>query len=184
MRGNPTLLLTTTGRRSGRPHTVPLPYLADGDAMIVIGSASGADRHPAWVLNLIANPRVTVQYLADSGPAQAEILADGERKAMWERINAEAPWYTGYQQRTSREIPLIRLTRTQPAHSLRRCGPRLRSARPGWPLPAGVLIAAGRRMRPRPVTSSPPCFRFTRESTAPSARRRGRLPWSSRVRRV
>ena len=116
MRGKPTLLLTTTGRRSGRPHTIPLPYLPDGDTMIVIGSASGAERHPAWVLNLIANPRVTVQYLADSGPAHAEILADSERTATWERISAEAPWYAGYQQRTSREIPLVRLTRTQPAH--------------------------------------------------------------------
>jgi F420H(2)-dependent quinone reductase len=113
MRGKPTLLLTTTGRRTGRLHTVPLPYLADGDKMIVVGSASGAERHPAWVLNLMANPRVTVQYLADSGPAQAEILAGGERTAMWERINVEAPWYGGYQQRTSREIPLIRLTRAQ-----------------------------------------------------------------------
>jgi deazaflavin-dependent oxidoreductase (nitroreductase family) len=115
MRGKPTLLLTTTGRRSGRPHTIPLPYLADGDTMLVIGSASGAERHPDWVLNLIANPRVTVQYLADSGPAQAEILAGAERAAMWDRISVEAPWYAGYQQRTSREIPLIRLTRqTQP----------------------------------------------------------------------
>ena len=116
MRGKPTLLLTTTGRRTGRLHTVPLPYLADGDAMIVVGSASGAERHPAWVLNLVANPRVTVQYLADSGPAHAEILVGGERKAMWERINVEAPWYAGYQQRTSREIPLIRLTRAQSLH--------------------------------------------------------------------
>jgi deazaflavin-dependent oxidoreductase (nitroreductase family) len=115
MRGKPTLLLTTTGRRTGRLHTVPLPYLADGDTMIVIGSASGSERHPAWVINLIANPRVTVQYLADSGPADAEILADDERKAMWERINVEAPWYAGYQRRTSREIPFIRLTRTQSA---------------------------------------------------------------------
>ena len=116
MRGKPTLLLTTTGRRTGRLHTVPLPYFADGDKMIVVGSASGAERHPAWVLNLIANPRVTVQYLADSGPAQAEILAGDERKAMWERISVEAPWYVGYQQRTSREIPLIRLTRAQSAN--------------------------------------------------------------------
>lgn len=115
MRGKPTLLLTTTGRRTGRPHTVPLPYLADGDAMIVIGSASGADRHPAWVLNLMADPRVTVRYLADSGPAHAEILAGRERAAMWQRINVEAPWYAGYQQRTSREIPLVRLSRTRPA---------------------------------------------------------------------
>ena len=113
MRGKPTLLLTTTGRRTGRLHTVPLPYFADGDTMIVVGSASGAERHPAWVLNLIANPRVTVQYLADSGPAQAEVLDGDERKAMWERITAEAPWYAGYQQLTSREIPLIRLTRAQ-----------------------------------------------------------------------
>jgi deazaflavin-dependent oxidoreductase (nitroreductase family) len=116
MRGKPTLLLTTTGRRTGRLHTVPLPYLADRDAMIVIGSDSGAERHPAWVLNLIADPRVTVQYLADSGPAHAEILAGDERKAMWERISVEAPWYVGYQQRTSREIPLIRLTRAQSAN--------------------------------------------------------------------
>lgn len=115
MRGRPTLLLTTTGRRTGRRHTIPLPYFADVDAMIVVGSASGAERHPAWVLNLLADPRVTVQYRADSGPAHAEILAGAERKAMWERINAEAPWYAGYQQRSSREIPLIRLTRTQPA---------------------------------------------------------------------
>lgn len=115
MHGKPTLLLTTTGRRTGRPHTVPLPYLADGDTMIVVGSASGAEHHPAWVLNLIANPRVTMQYLADSGPAQAEVLADGEREAIWERINVEAPWYVAYQQRTTREIPLIRLTRTQSA---------------------------------------------------------------------
>ena len=115
MRGKPTLLLTTTGRRSGRPHTIALPYFADGDAMVVIGSASGAERHPDWVLNLIADPRVTVQYLADSGPAHAEILADGERSAMWERINVEAPWYAGYQQRTSREIPVVRLTRTRNA---------------------------------------------------------------------
>jgi deazaflavin-dependent oxidoreductase (nitroreductase family) len=83
--------------------------------MIVVVSASGADRHPAWVFNLIANPQVTVQYLADSGPAHAEILVGGERKAMWERINVAAPWYAGYQQRTSREIPLIRLARQQPA---------------------------------------------------------------------
>lgn len=116
LRGKPILLLTTTGRRSGRPHTIPLPYFGDGDTMIVVGSASGAERHPAWVLNLIANPRVTVQYLADSGPAHAEFLAGGERKATWERINVEAPWYAGYQRLTSREIPLIRLTRTQSAH--------------------------------------------------------------------
>lgn len=116
MRGRPTLLLTTTGRRSGRPHTVPLPYLADGDAMIVVGSNSGAQRHPAWVLNLITDPRVTVQYLADSGPAHADILAGSERTQMWDRISREAPWYAGYQQRTSREIPVIRLTPARSAH--------------------------------------------------------------------
>jgi deazaflavin-dependent oxidoreductase (nitroreductase family) len=116
MRGKPTLLLTTTGRRSGRPHTVPLPYFPDGGTMIVIGSASGAERHPAWVLNLTADPRVTVQYLAQHGPAHAEVLTGEERTAMWDRISAEAPWYAAYQQRTTREIPLIRLTRTQPAN--------------------------------------------------------------------
>lgn len=114
MRGKPTLLLTTTGRRSGRPRTVPLPFLADRDTMIVVGSNSGAPRHPDWVLNLMAQPLVTVQYRAISGPARAEILAGDEHAATWQRVCAQAPWYAVYQQRTSRQIPVIRLT-PQPA---------------------------------------------------------------------
>lgn len=117
MRGRPTLLLTTTGRRTGAPRAVPLPYLADGDTMVVVGSNSGAQRHPDWVRNVMADPRVTVQLRAQSGPARADILEGAERTAMWERIRAEAPWYAGYQERTSRRIPLVRLTRAPSAGS-------------------------------------------------------------------
>lgn len=117
MRGKPVLLLTTTGRRTGRPRTVPLPYLPNGDTMIVVGSNSGARQHPDWVRNLIADSRVTIQLRAKAGPARADIIAGAERAAMWEAIKAEAPWYAGYQERTRRQIPLIRLTRTSSAES-------------------------------------------------------------------
>src|SRR5438067_546245 len=65
MRGMPTVLLTTTGRRSGRRHTVPLPYFEDGKGKVVIGSFAGGDKNPAWVLNLVANPAVEVQDRGD-----------------------------------------------------------------------------------------------------------------------
>jgi deazaflavin-dependent oxidoreductase (nitroreductase family) len=119
MRGMPTLLLTTTGRRSGRRHTVPLPYLVDpvtgdpagGDAKVVVGSFAGSDRHPAWVLNLLATPEVGVVDRADEYPARAEVLGGDHRSTVWAVLVAKHPWYADYQAATAREIPLVRVTR-------------------------------------------------------------------------
>ena len=110
MRGMPTLLLTTTGRRTGRQHTVPLPYFTDGRGKVVIGSFAGDDRHPAWVHNVIANPTVEVQDRADVYTGHAEVVSGDERAALWADLVQRSPWYADYQQRTAREIPLVRIT--------------------------------------------------------------------------
>ncbi|HEY7135251.1 MAG TPA: nitroreductase/quinone reductase family protein [Acidimicrobiia bacterium] len=117
MRGMPSLLLTTTGRRSGRAHTVPLPYFtdADGSGKVVVGSFAGSDHDPAWVLNLRGDPSVRIQDRAEVYPARATVLERETRAPVWERVVAAAPWYANYQTATSREIPLVRLERTEPA---------------------------------------------------------------------
>jgi len=119
MRGMPTMLLTTTGRRSGRAHTVPLPYFVDpvaadpagGPAKVVVGSFAGSDHHPAWALNIIASPAVDVLDRGEQYAATAEVLSGEHRGAVWAALIAASPWYADYQTRTPREIPLIRITR-------------------------------------------------------------------------
>lgn len=111
MRGMPTLLLTTTGRRSGRHHTVPLPYFEDGRGKVVIGSFAGSDHNPAWVLNIGADPDIEVQDRGETYRGRAEILTGDERAALWSDLVARSPWYADYQQQTAREIPLVRITR-------------------------------------------------------------------------
>ena len=106
----PCILLRTVGRRSGKPHTVCLSYLPDGDSMVVVGSFGGADRHPAWYHNVLANPEVTVQNRGRVFTATAETLTGAEREAVWEARIAGAPRYARYQERTDREIPLVRLS--------------------------------------------------------------------------
>jgi deazaflavin-dependent oxidoreductase (nitroreductase family) len=109
-RGVPTLLLTTTGRRSGQLHTIPLPFLPDADGMVVVASYAANPQHPAWYLNLVDNPQVTVQYRGDTRAMRAE-TATGERRAsLWTRLESEAPWYVEYQRRTDREIPVVVLS--------------------------------------------------------------------------
>jgi len=112
MRGMPTLLLTTTGRKSGQLHTVALPYFADGPDPVVVGSYAGAERDPAWVLNLRTDPAVEVQDRGDVRRARAVILEGEERAAVWQRLIGRHSWYADYQTRTSREIPLVRLVRS------------------------------------------------------------------------
>jgi deazaflavin-dependent oxidoreductase (nitroreductase family) len=116
MRGMPSLLLTTTGRRSGRAHIVPLPYLrepAGGAGKIVVGSFAGSDHDPAWVLNLRADPAVGVQDRGDVYAGRATVLAGDERAGTWARLVETSPWYASYQAATSREIPLVRLDRAE-----------------------------------------------------------------------
>ena len=101
------LLLTTTGRRSGRPWTTPLSYLKDADDLVLIASNGGSDRHPAWYLNLRANPKVTVEVPGKKLSATAETASPEEKARLWPHIIDMYPGYDSYQRRTTRDIPVV-----------------------------------------------------------------------------
>ncbi|MFE9021949.1 nitroreductase/quinone reductase family protein [Streptomyces sp. NPDC007808] len=104
------LLLTTTGARTGRPHTTPVGYLPDGGArVLVIASAGGAPRHPAWFHNLVANPQVTVESGAFTYEARAVVLEGEERDRAFARAVEAEPGWAEYQEKTERVIPVVAL---------------------------------------------------------------------------
>ncbi len=103
----PILLLTTTGRKSGRRHTTPLLYYPDDGNMAVIASNGGAERHPAWYLNLRHEPRVQVQVRARVLRVRAEVAGAEERARLWPLVTQMYPQYEGYQARTKRRIPVV-----------------------------------------------------------------------------
>ena len=105
--GNDMCLLSTTGRRSGEVHTVPLLYLRDGDRLVVVASWGGRDHHPDWYENLLVDPHAAVQVLGDSWAVAAE-TADSEERAVWWPMVLEAyDGYATYVSRTDREIPVV-----------------------------------------------------------------------------
>ncbi|MEV1010887.1 nitroreductase/quinone reductase family protein [Streptomyces sp. NPDC049881] len=106
------LLLTTTGARSGAPHTTPVGYLPDGERVLVIASAGGADRHPAWYHNLRAHPLATVEDGVFTYEARATVLGREERDAAFARAVEADPGWGAYQRRTSRVIPVVALEGT------------------------------------------------------------------------
>ncbi len=108
----PILLLYTTGRRSGDIRRNPLLYFEHEGERFVIGSKGGDASHPLWFGNLVAEPSVHVRIGADFYPAIAEVLPSAERGKIWPPLTAKYEMFTGYQARTEREIPLIRLRRT------------------------------------------------------------------------
>jgi len=107
----PTLVLTTTGRKSGRPLTLPLIYGRAGVSYVVIASKGGAPQHPAWYLNLAANPEVEVQVKAERFRARARTATGAERAALWQQLVEIYHPYEKYQAATSREIPVVVLDR-------------------------------------------------------------------------
>ncbi|TDC50146.1 nitroreductase family deazaflavin-dependent oxidoreductase [Actinomadura sp. KC345] len=108
------LLLTTTGARSGARHTTPLGYLPDGDRVLVIASAGGSPKHPAWFHNLVANPRVTVESGDFHYEADAVVLEGGERDAAFARAAEADPGWAEYETRSGRTLPVVALVRLQP----------------------------------------------------------------------
>ena len=107
--GMPILLLTTKGRQSGRAHTVPLGFLMEEDSFVVIASYRGSPRNPAWYLNLQSEPQVTVQ-VGERNIAVVAKTADAEGRArLWNRLVAKTPIYKRFQDRTSRQIPVVYL---------------------------------------------------------------------------
>jgi deazaflavin-dependent oxidoreductase (nitroreductase family) len=105
------VLLTTTGRRSGARRTVPLTYMEDAGDLILIASNGGAPAHPAWYGNLVANPDVELELDGRRVRARAETVTDpAERARLWERVIEIHSGYAGYQHKTGREIPIVRLS--------------------------------------------------------------------------
>jgi len=110
-RGAPTPILTTLGRRSGKPRRLALIYGQDGDRYVVVASKGGAPQHPEWYLNLLEHPEVQVQVLADRFHAIARTATPEEHQALWPRMAEIWPSYNDYQKKTDRQIPLVILER-------------------------------------------------------------------------
>jgi deazaflavin-dependent oxidoreductase (nitroreductase family) len=107
--GAPMVILTTTGAKSGRRHSVPLVYLAESGSVYVFGSKAGAPTHPAWYHNLVAHPRVTVERGGETYEADARVVTGPERDRLF-AVQAEVmPGFAEYQAKTSRLIPVVEL---------------------------------------------------------------------------
>jgi deazaflavin-dependent oxidoreductase (nitroreductase family) len=109
--GRDLLLLTTTGRKSGRAHTTPVVFTRDGDRLLVYASKAGAPKHPDWYLNLVASSDVVVEVGPDRYEAVAEPLLGEERDRQFAAQAARAPAFAEYAQKTTRVIPVVALTR-------------------------------------------------------------------------
>ena len=109
MNGKPIVLLTTKGRKSGAERTVPVMCFEDGNDRIVVASMGGAPTHPAWFLNMQADPNVTVQQGSSVLRARAVVTEGAERERIWKKIITDAPQFAGYEKKTTRLIPVVRL---------------------------------------------------------------------------
>jgi F420H(2)-dependent quinone reductase len=111
----PFLLLTTKGRKTGRLRTTPVLYLEDGSDLVGVASFGGNDMHPAWYLNLKQCPEAEVVIRSERRRVTAREITSEEKKRIWPRLVKSYPQFDIYQQRTSREIPLLRfLPRADP----------------------------------------------------------------------
>jgi deazaflavin-dependent oxidoreductase (nitroreductase family) len=108
--GVPTLLLTTTGRRTGEPRTSALIFGRHGEDYLVVASMGGAPTHPQWYLNVTAHPQAEIQVQARHLPVVARTASEEEKPALWAVVTAVWPNYDVYQSRTQREIPVVILS--------------------------------------------------------------------------
>ena len=104
---SPILLLNTVGRKSGKKRTSPLLYVMDGEDFVIIASKGGASAHPAWYLNLIANPEAMVEVGDREVRVRAEVADSEEKSRLWQKMVEMYPAYDAYQEKTEREIPLL-----------------------------------------------------------------------------
>lgn len=110
LRGAPVMLLTTTGRKTGQPRTVPLLYLAQGADIVVVASKGGMTHNPLWFTNLEANPQCEVEIGTTKRAMRSRRATDAEKTAVWPALLAMYPDYADYQARTTRNIPVLILS--------------------------------------------------------------------------
>ena len=108
----PVLLLTTTGRKTGKQRTTPLLYGEDAGRYVIVASVGGAPKHPAWYLNLTRNAEATIQVDGRKLTVNAETAPAEQRARLWTLMTRLYPGYDAYQTKTSREIPVVVLTPT------------------------------------------------------------------------
>ena len=106
----PTVVLTTTGARSGEPRTVPLACVPEGDVLYVVGSNYGRERHPAWSTNLIAEPRARASFDGREYDVDSHLLTPDEKAEAWPRLVSTWPAYDTYVERSGRDLRVFRLT--------------------------------------------------------------------------
>jgi deazaflavin-dependent oxidoreductase (nitroreductase family) len=111
MEGMPILLLTMTGAKTGRNLTRPLCYSRDGDRLVIIASYGGAPRNPPWYHNLLANPVVMVEVGTEKFKARASQTSGTERERLFDAQAGLMPFFSDYQKKTKRQIPVLTLTR-------------------------------------------------------------------------
>ena len=107
MEGAPCVILTTTGRRTGKVRRTPLIRVHDGEHYLVVASLGGAPRHPVWYLNLLADPEVTLQDRGVVHELVARTASPEEKARLWPVAVAAWPDYANYQAKTDRDIPLV-----------------------------------------------------------------------------
>jgi deazaflavin-dependent oxidoreductase (nitroreductase family) len=109
--GRNILLLTTTGARSGHPHTTPMMFIEEQGELLVIASNAGATRHPDWFANLVAHPEVTVEKGSERYQARADVPHGAERDRWWAVVTQRYPFFAEHQAKVSRAIPVVVLVR-------------------------------------------------------------------------
>jgi deazaflavin-dependent oxidoreductase (nitroreductase family) len=105
------LLLHTTGAKSGQPRLNPVAYTIQGDKHMIIASAAGADSHPAWYYNLVANPDIRVEVGTEKFDALAIVTMEPERSELYGKMAAQYPGFAEYERKTERVIPVVLLER-------------------------------------------------------------------------
>lgn len=109
----PMLVLTVTGRKTGKSRDVPLVYLEDEGRYVVAAAYGGSDENPAWWLNLQANPAAAALVNNVTLPVRASVATADQRSVLWPRLVEMYPYFAEYQQKTTRQIPVVLLTPTR-----------------------------------------------------------------------
>jgi deazaflavin-dependent oxidoreductase (nitroreductase family) len=106
--GMPVLMMTTIGRKSGKPRTTMLTSpVQDGETVVIIASYGGDNRHPTWFLNLRENPDVEITMKGRTRKMKARVASSEEKEKLWPRVTAAYKGYASYQRRTDRDIPVV-----------------------------------------------------------------------------
>lgn len=109
--GAPLLLLHSTGAKTGAERVSPMMYQQVGNDWAVFASKAGADTNPAWYHNLVANPEAVIEVGTETIKVVARVPDDAEREPIWSKQKADYPGFAGYEQKTSRQIPVVLLSR-------------------------------------------------------------------------